>query len=352
MQVRGCALAARAAAGLEAAAGIPAMTLDGLLRRLDRADIVLVPHEVVVIDEAAMVGTRKLHRVLDHADRARAKVVLIGDPRQLPEIDAGGEFSALHRAVGAVTLTSNRRQVQQWERDALAQLRSGLGDEALAEYRCHERIHEASDAYATMVTAWLDDRVCGGSGLMLAARVIDVEALNRQARSLLQQRALLGSDEVILGDRAFAARDEIVALRNAYAIGVLNGTRLRVRRIDLVAETLHCDDANGRPVRIPFDYARDGQLSHGYAMTIHKAQGVTVARALVLVDDSMASEHLYTALSRARDRTDLYLDTGARDHQEAHSTVVELTTAERLRNVARRLSRQALAIERRRGRSL
>src|SRR5207248_8482020 len=89
-RVHGCALAARAAARFEESTGIPSCTLDRLLGRLDRGDIALGPADVIVVDEAAMVGTRKLHQLFDHADNAGAKVVLVGDPRQLPEIDAGG----------------------------------------------------------------------------------------------------------------------------------------------------------------------------------------------------------------------------------------------------------------------
>ena len=81
-QVIGAALAARAAAELQSAAGIPSSTLTRLLGRLDRTS--MEPNTVLVIDEAGMVGTRVLARVLDHAERAGAKVVLVGDPKQLP----------------------------------------------------------------------------------------------------------------------------------------------------------------------------------------------------------------------------------------------------------------------------
>ena len=92
--VIGCALAAKAAARLEDATGIPSMSVDRLLSGLDRGRAALPWGQVIVVDEAAMIGTRKLHRLLDHAGPARAKVVLIGDPCQLPEIEAGGAFEA------------------------------------------------------------------------------------------------------------------------------------------------------------------------------------------------------------------------------------------------------------------
>ncbi len=73
-----------------------------------------------MVDEAAMVGTRKLLRLLDHAERAGAKVVLVGDPCQLPEIDAGGAFKGLAERLEPAMLAENRRQHEPWERAALS----------------------------------------------------------------------------------------------------------------------------------------------------------------------------------------------------------------------------------------
>ena len=91
-----------------------------------------------------MVGTRKLARLLDHAESAGAKVVLVGDPCQLPEIEAGGAFAGLQDRLGASHLTENRRQTEPWERAALAELRAGDADRALDAYLAHDRVHQAA----------------------------------------------------------------------------------------------------------------------------------------------------------------------------------------------------------------
>ncbi|MGH9002964.1 MAG: MobF family relaxase, partial [Acidimicrobiia bacterium] len=125
-RVVGAALAARAAAELEAGSGIRSHTLDRLLADLDRPDSGGLPaRAVVVVDEAAMVGTRKLARLLAHAEIAGVKVVLVGDRHQLPEIDAGGAFAGLAKRLGFTALSENRRQDEAWERAALAHLRAG-----------------------------------------------------------------------------------------------------------------------------------------------------------------------------------------------------------------------------------
>src|SRR5579875_4051284 len=122
--VVGAALAARAAAALQAGTGIPSTTVDQLLSDAGRPgpNGALPAGGVLVVDEAGMVGTRKLAALLDAARRAKAKVVLVGDPRQLPEVEAGGAFAAL-AARDPIELSINRRQASAWERAALDELR-------------------------------------------------------------------------------------------------------------------------------------------------------------------------------------------------------------------------------------
>jgi AAA domain len=115
-------------------------TCDRLLGDLDRDREQLDTRTMLVIDEAGMVGSRKLGRLLEHAEQAQAKVVLVGDDRQLAPIDAGGGFRALRLRLGASELTENRRQQQAWEREALELVRSGLVEEAVAAYQVHDRV--------------------------------------------------------------------------------------------------------------------------------------------------------------------------------------------------------------------
>ena len=96
VKVIGCALSARAAKELEAGSGIESSTIAALMKDLDDWNTPgLERDSVVVVDEAGMVGTRQLDALLNHAEEAGAKVVLVGDDKQLPEIAAGGAFRAL-----------------------------------------------------------------------------------------------------------------------------------------------------------------------------------------------------------------------------------------------------------------
>lgn len=203
-RVVGCSLAARAAQQLQDDAGLPASTIDRLLAGIERHTTALDETTVLVVDEAAMVGTRKLARLLAHAETAGAKVVLVGDPCQLPEIEAGGAFRGLQGRLGASRLTVNRRQADEWERATLAELRSGDPDRAIDDYADHDRVHQAATDDAVrlrLVDAWMNARVDGENVLMVAARLADVDDLNRRARYVLWDECYLRDDEVVLAER-------------------------------------------------------------------------------------------------------------------------------------------------------
>jgi conjugative relaxase-like TrwC/TraI family protein len=146
-----------ATVSLEAEGFEEAATCDRLLADLDHGRERLDGRTVLVVDEAGMLGSRKLARLLGHAEQAQAKVVLVGDDRQLSAIDAGGGFRALRLRLGASELTENRRQHQAWEREALELIRSGVvEEEAVAAYRAHDRV-VAADSKPAATLALLQD---------------------------------------------------------------------------------------------------------------------------------------------------------------------------------------------------
>lgn len=344
-QVTGCALAARAAAELEQGAGIPSQTVHRLLGRLDVRG---VEHQVIVVDEAAMVGTRTLERVLDHAAAGHAKVVLVGDHRQLPAIDAGGAFAGLARRLGATRLHDNRRQIAAWERRALNRLRNGATDRALADYASHGRINVAPTVDAArrrMVEDWIRSRDAGRAATMLAAHTRDVSELNRLAREQLQGRGRLQADRVRIGDRRFAVGEEIIATRNDYDLGVLNGTRGTITNIDTSTGRITAYTDRGTAVEFPHSYVADGNLLHSYAVTFHKAQGATVGETFVLGTTGLDREHAYSALSRGAEANWLYLSDGSTRVEEAHAPEIEPDAAARLAARLEVSAAQSLAID-------
>jgi ATP-dependent exoDNAse (exonuclease V) alpha subunit len=305
--VLGCGLSARAACELRDQTGVDATTIARLKLALERGRA-LAPGSVLIVDEAGMVGTRDLAALAHAAESARAKLVLVGDDRQLPEIQAGGAFQALAAQLGALELREVRRQHEPWDRDALAALRRGDVDDFAAAYEQHGRLVAATNAdsaRAAMVRAWCDSSAAGESSIMIAHRRRDVADLNALARTQLRAFGRIGDDVFRAGERSFAVGDRVVTTRNDQAIGVVNGqggvvTGLEQRRLGV-----RFDD--GHLVRLPESYVVAGHLDHGYALTAHRAQGATVDRAFVLGSDELYREWGYTALSRHRIEARFYV---------------------------------------------
>lgn len=315
-RVIGCALSARAAAELEAGSGIASSTLDRLLLDLD-ATGGLRPSHVIVVDEAGMVGTRKLARLLAHAQGAGAKVVLVGDHHQLPEVEAGGAFRALVRRLGAIELRANHRQREAWERRALQLLRDGEVDRALGAYHARGRVTCAetpTEAIDALVERWWQARHGGRRVLMVAPRRSQVRALNEAARDLLDAAGHLDQTgpRLRVSTLEFARGDEVMALRNNSRLGVLNGDRGRILGVDPSRRSVtFTAERTGSPITLPASYVEAGQLTHAYATTVHKAQGSTVDEALLLADDGLYQQAGYVGLSRGRDTNRLYAATEA-----------------------------------------
>jgi hypothetical protein len=310
----GLAIAARAAAELEASAGLPSTTIEQFLIDCDQSSGMLNPRCVVVVDEAGMVDTRRLARLMAHVESAGAKAVLIGDHHQLPAVEAGGAFAALVRRLDAIELTENRRQVEAWERAALDQLRVGRGGRSglvtvVDRYEAAGRLHLGDTpraVRAAMVSDWFQSRQDGERPIMLALRRRDVDELNARARALLVESGDVDRNGVVVGGLQYAAGDRVVCLHNDRRVGVHNAMFGTVESFDPDALTVKVDGAEHR-LRVPMSYAADGHLAHAYATTIHKAQGATYERALLLGDDRMYRQAGYTGLSRGKQRNDIYL---------------------------------------------
>ncbi len=311
VQVLGCALAARAAVELQDGTGIASTTIARLMRDVDeRGAPAVFGRRVLVVDEGGMVGTRTLAGLLDHAGGAGCKVVLVGDPRQLPEIQAGGLFSALARRLPAVELVENRRQCEPWERAALDQLRDGDPAAGIAAIADHGRLHtapNAPDLRARLAADWWDAHRTGQHAVMVALRRSDVDDLNAGARAHLAAAGLLSGAALPAGGRDFRAGDRVVCTRNNRLLGVNNGTVGTVFHVDLDRRELTMGVVDGTTRTMPAQYLDAGHLTHGFAVTGHKAQGATVDHAFVLGSDELYREWGYVALSRARDRTDVYV---------------------------------------------
>jgi conjugative relaxase-like TrwC/TraI family protein len=318
-RVIGAALAGEAADELQRGAGIASSTIDRLLWELQHGQYGggLPAHTVLVVDEAGMAGTRKLAELDAYAVGANAKVVLVGDTRQLPEIDAGGLLRGLSERLPPVELHENRRQRHGWDRDALDQLRSGDPQAFIGAYREQGRFVTGPDAAQVrgqlVADWWASFSTVGVEAIMSAPRRADVDDLNRRARRVMSDEGRLQGPALHVDNRPFQQGDLVMTRVNDAHLGVCNGTRGWVDAVDPRANTLTMTTVDGHQVTLGPDYFEKAgaggrsALQHGYAATIHKSQGKTAERAFVLGDDSVFRELAYSAASRHREACVFYV---------------------------------------------
>jgi len=355
-----------ATVSLEAEGFEEVATCDRLLADLDRGREQLDSRTVLVVDEAGMLGSRKLARLLDHASQAQAKVVLVGDDRQLAAIDAGGGFRALRLRLGASELTENRRQHQAWEREALELVRSGLVEEAVVAYRAHDRVVAADSKPAATLALLQDWWVAWQQAeqdpahevVVLAARRAEVDRLNTACQELLAARGRLGGERLLVEDRQLAVGDKVVCGHNAIGeLGVANGSRGTITALDPHARSLiiRLDSTDGRTVILPRSYLdgrgrgeRNRRVDLAYATTGHRAQGLTRGRALVRLTGTEDVNWLYVQLSRAKNETTLYAVVGPEPQGPAELDLPDREVGDGYAQLAQALSRagdQRLAID-------
>jgi conjugative relaxase-like TrwC/TraI family protein len=322
--VIGCSLAAVTARRLEAATGVPCASIARTLSDLDRPDSAtgepagLAPPTVVLVDEASMVGTRQYVRLASHVRAVGGKVVLVGDPAQLAEVDAGGLFAAMIRRREPLSLTGNQRQRADWERTALTTLRDGDADGALAEYVAHDRVHVHLTPGRTrrqLAADYLDHRNRHDDPyavVALAPTRREVARLNTTIREQLRTDGQIGPDAVIVSgeddDRRYASGDLVIVTSNDHRAGLLNGTRATITAADPQQLSL-CTDS-GEQITVTTGWAAD-HLDHGYAMTVHKAQGLTTQVALLYGASALCQQASYVALSRGREANHVYTSLGS-----------------------------------------
>ncbi|TCO46426.1 conjugative relaxase-like TrwC/TraI family protein [Actinocrispum wychmicini] len=349
-RVAGAATAAVAAQNLAAESGIASRTVAQWLWRIDHRDG-LAGVDVLVLDEANLTGDRDRARLYTAAAQAGTKIVEVGDPRQLRGVGVGSMFGYLHSLVGGPRLTENRRQRNADERAALTAFRDGRHAEALHTWARLGGVvasETVDDAVAAMVSTWLrlragapDPHTHTAGLLMLAATNEQVARINEatQAVRLAQGELGPGATFRLPGGRdiRFHVGDLVLLRRNdrhqqaVEGDAVLNGYRGVVTAVTATGVEVAWRDPAAEPgaelstaVLSP-GYIAGGGLELGYALTAHKAEGLTVGGEWVRPDGTrnhgsvlvyapgLDNPGLYVSLSRDKGQVMLF---GARAELE------------------------------------
>lgn len=320
--VYGAALAGKAAEGLSQSSGIQSRTLASWELSWENGVNELVPHKsVLVIDEAAMIGSKQLSRIINHAKERGSKVVLLGDHRQLQAIESGAAFRNITDEIKPAVLSEVYRQKDDWQKQASKDFGQGNTQKALNTYLAYGRI-EFNETHEDTIKAlasdylndfWKVDRKT--SQLALAHRKTDVKAINENIRDMRKEAGELGDGityKTAHGRREFASGDRILFTRNDRALGggVKNGMLGTVTKTEKGYLSVMLDDKaqDGEDRYFKFSPKEFEDFTHGYAVTVHKSQGATTDKTYVLASQSMDSAIAYVGLSRHRHETKLYVN--------------------------------------------
>lgn len=348
--VIGLAPSATGAAGLAEALGIGCENTAKWLHETSKPDSGVDPEwamragQLVIIDEASLTGTLTLDNLRVQAEQVGAKLLLVGDHAQLSAVQAGGAFGLLARRGHAQHLFSLWRFTHRWEAGATRTLRNG-DPACLDTYDTHGRLHAgtAEMMLEAAYTAWQHDIDAGKSSLLVAADSHTVDALNTRAHHDRVAGGQVTGPTIALGTTSTGGQrgrvglgDLVLTRRNdrslTYPGGhVRNGTLWTVTAVhpdgalDLTATTRHANRAassTAPPLRVtvPAEYVLE-HVDPGYAVTVHRAQGVTVGTSHVLATPSMGRRPLYVGMTRGRDANHVYLATDAIDTDCEHNHV-------------------------------
>ena len=275
---------------------------------------------VVVVDEAAMVDTKLMALIATHAHEAGAKLILAGDDRQLASIERGGMFGALKDRHEAAALTEVRRQHKEEDRRAASMMAEGNFSDALQIFAAKDAIHWSrtqDQARAALVEQWAKDSAAepDKSRFVFAYTNAEVALLNTDIRAVRRGRGELGEDRMLDtadGKLAFAAGDRVQFTGTAKPLGLYNGAAGTITAIDGSEVTVQLDGRKEEVRR--FDTSTFQGFRHGYAGTVYKGQGRTLDQTYLYHSEHWRSAASYVALTRHRDKTELYVATNtARD---------------------------------------
>ena len=311
MTVAGMALSGIAAEGLEHGSGIKSQTIHSQLQSWDNGFDLPGKKSIVIVDEAGMVGTRQMNRIMEHIKEHGAKLVLVGDNDQLQPIEAGGAFRGIVDRIGAATLDEVMRQETDWQKEATKQMAGDQAQvaQAIDTYDEHGNVKlskSLDDSKKELIADWSKKVGSNGENIILAFRNKDVGDLNDMAREVFRGQGRLAGEETEIqtarGKRAFSVGDRVIFLKNEYSMKVKNGSLGTLEDTTRGAFTVKLDD--GRTVAV--DTHLYNNIDHGYAATIHKSQGVTVENAFVLATGHLDKHATYVAMSRHKESVSLY----------------------------------------------
>jgi conjugative relaxase-like TrwC/TraI family protein len=308
-EVFGAALTAQAEQELTKGAGIKSSTIAKLLIEIEMGRSPLHSKSILVVDEAGMVATPDMERLIRHCNEVGAKLALIGDGKQIQPIGPGAPFVELGARYGQAELQDIRRQNDVWARRAVKDIAEGNAQAALDEYVSRGLVKVTDtrkEAMQALVNDWFEERTPLKECLILAATRADVKSLNTLAQTLRLEEGALTGEPVSIGEDRFYVGDRVMFTKNHRAMGFVNGSRGVIESFDTLSDRVSVRLDSGD--RVSFEPGVMNDISLGYAATTHKAQGATSSRTYILAGGTMQDREMsYVQASRSREQTRFYM---------------------------------------------
>lgn len=310
-QVIGAALSGKVAKALQVETGIPSSTIASLAWQITNERMQLTDKHVLVIDEAGMVDVHNMAFLLREVRRAGSKVVLIGDPDQLKPIHKGEIFRGVAGLTGYIEMENIKRQHDHGDREASRDLARGKIKEAIQHYHDKQAIHISDMATHDLILDWnktLQTEAVRDTVLLAFTRKA-VRELNDQARECLRHQNKIGQENVVIQgferELQISKDDRLLFRENNKELGLRNGDMATVKRISQYGYEVKLD--SGEQITVPMDYKA---VDYGYALTVHKSQGMTAKHVSVLIDSKYWDRSLsFVAFTRHKESLKIYTDT-------------------------------------------
>lgn len=333
--VIGGAISGIATESLQNGTGINSKTITRLLWEWSHNRSKLTKNDILVIDEAGMIGTKQMHQIIRYVNKAGAKGIFCGDREQIQSIASGGSFRGIVDEIGAYRLSNVMRQDADWQKSATVDLSSPFRADVLnglSAYIDHGKIHfqhSLSDAKEKLITDWSESITIfkDQSHIILAFKNDDVDELNLMARNQMKSLGLLGeksfqfktqekkSNKDPFKDRKnknfqyeseegvieLSVNDRIMFTKNERG-GIKNGTLATVLSIKGNSIVVQTDNED----RFVFDIKKYNHIKYGYAATLNKTQGLNIDRSFICATSHFDKHTSYVGLSRHKYDTNLY----------------------------------------------
>ncbi|MFO2744116.1 Ti-type conjugative transfer relaxase TraA [Legionella pneumophila serogroup 1] len=312
-RVIGAALSGKVAKSLQTDTGIQSSTIASLTYKLANQQLKLTSKDVLIVDEAGMVDFASMALLIREAKKAGSKVILVGDPDQLKPIHKGEIFRGIAAVTGYIELEQIKRQNDLGDRLASMNMAKGMIAEAVDHY--HEKgaivFSDTTEAAAqNLIHDWQGDITAANlqDSILLAFTRFSVSYLNDQARLALKEKQILSQEEISFQgfdkELKIAVGERLLFRQNNKTLGVRNGDLGSVQAIKKNEFQIKLD--SGELLTIPSTY---NKMDYGYALTVHKSQGMTVKHSKVLIDSKYWDRHLsFVAMTRHKDSLKIYTD--------------------------------------------